>query len=86
MVVIRLARRGVKKHPIYHLVAADKCCKRDGRFIEKLGHYNPITSTVSSLKQDRLDYWVKTGAQLSPRVTSILKKNKKAATATAQAE
>ncbi len=72
--VIRLARAGAKKAPIYHLVAADSRSPRDGRFIEKLGTYNPRSEPeLMQVDADRLDHWLKVGATPSERVTKIIK-------------
>lgn len=76
MVVIRLARGGAKKRPFYNIVAADKQRRRDGRFIERVGFYNPIataTETGLSIQVDRVTYWKDKGAQLSPTVVRLLK-------------
>jgi small subunit ribosomal protein S16 len=76
MVVIRLARHGSKKRPFYHIVAADKRCRRDGRNLEKLGYFNPLASGSSTrlgLSFDRIQYWFSQGAQASKRVLSLLK-------------
>lgn len=76
MVVIRLARGGAKKQPFYHVVAADKRESRDGKYLERLGYYNPVArgqSTRIALNQERIDHWVKLGAQPSDRVKSIMK-------------
>ena len=76
MVTVRLARHGSKKRPFYHIVATDSRNARDGRYIERLGYFNPISKGGEKrleVKQDRVDYWVNTGAQLSDRVKSLLK-------------
>lgn len=76
MVVIRLARGGNKHRPYYSIVAADSRARRDGRFIEKLGFYNPVASeTAETVRIDtaRLDYWTSVGAQVSPAVKRIVK-------------
>jgi len=76
MVVIRLARGGAKKSPFYRVVAADKRFSRDGRFLEKLGYFNPSARGVEKrleLNKPRLDYWVDQGAQMSDRVKSLVK-------------
>lgn len=81
MVVIRLSRRGAKDRPFYHVVVADQRFPRDGRFIEKVGYFNPIASgqeTKLSLELDRVEHWVKQGAQPSDRVAALLKSFKKA--------
>jgi small subunit ribosomal protein S16 len=76
MVVIRLARGGSKKRPFYNIVAADSRNRRDGRFLERVGFYNPVASgKAESLRVafDRVDYWVKNGAQVSDTVTRLLR-------------
>jgi small subunit ribosomal protein S16 len=86
MVVIRLARGGSKKRPFYNLVVTDSRNRRDGRFIERVGFYNPVASgAAESLRvaQDRLSYWVGVGAQMSPAVARLVDVAKKAATAAA---
>ena len=71
---IRLTRHGTKKKPFYRIVAADHRCGRDGRFIEKLGTYNPLdASGVVQLNQERLQYWKQCGAQLSHAVDRLIK-------------
>ena len=75
MVKIRLARTGAKKRPFYHLVAADSRSPRDGRFIERLGYFNPIAvGGEVRLKVDtaRVDHWVARGAQLSGRASKLV--------------
>lgn len=76
MVTIRLARGGAKKRPFYHIVVTDQRNKRDGRYIERLGYFNPIAADAKdSLRIDlpRVDYWIDQGAQPSDRVNSLLK-------------
>ena len=76
MVVIRLARGGSKKRPFYKMVVADQRFSATGRFIEQIGFYNPVAKGQEEkvrLDQARIDYWVAQGAQVSPRVKSILK-------------
>ena len=76
MVVIRLARGGSKKRPFYNLVATDSRDRRDGRFIERVGFYNPVGSEhVENLRiaLDRVNYWTSVGAQLSPAVARLVK-------------
>ena len=76
MVVIRLSRGGSKHRPFYNIVVADKRVRRDGRFIERLGFYNPIAKDGEEglrVAQDRLTYWQGVGAQASPTVERILK-------------
>ena len=73
---IRLRRGGKKKQPFYRIVAADSRSPRDGRFLETLGHYNPIPANEELLvKRDRLIYWLKEGAKPTDTVRSLLKKN-----------
>lgn len=76
MVVIRLARAGAKKRPFYHMVVTDKRNPRDGRFIEKIGFFNPIAAGQEprlNLDQARLSHWLSQGAQPSDRVASLVK-------------
>jgi small subunit ribosomal protein S16 len=76
MLMIRLARFGAKKKPFYRVVVIEKERARNGRNLEVLGHYNPLTKPAKVLlKHDRLDYWVKNGAQLSDTVQRLLKNN-----------
>ena len=82
MVVIRLARGGSKKRPFYNIVAADSRNRRDGRFLERVGFYNPVASGAAEglrVAYDRIDHWVGNGAQLSPTVARLIKQAKKAA-------
>jgi len=82
VVTIRLARGGSKKRPFYHVVVTDSRNKRDGRYIERLGYFNPGAKGQEiglKLESERIDYWVSKGAQTSDRVASLIKKNKKAA-------
>lgn len=76
MVVIRLSRGGAKHRPFYNIVVADKRVRRDGRFIERLGFYNPAAKDGEEklrVAQDRLTYWKGVGAQASPTVERLLK-------------
>lgn len=74
-VKIRLARHGAKKRPFYRIVVADSESPRDGRFLENVGTYNPLTDPADiSLKQDRIMYWIEKGAIPTDTVKSILKK------------
>jgi small subunit ribosomal protein S16 len=76
MVVIRLARGGAKKRPFYNLVVADSRTRRDGRFIERIGFYNPIATEKEEglrIAADRLTYWQQQGAQLSLTVARLVK-------------
>lgn len=84
MVVIRLARSGAKRRPFYHVVVTDSRNKRDGRYIERLGFFNPITGGQDKrleLKMDRIDHWRSHGAKLSDRVASLVKEQAKASAA-----
>ncbi|AEV27844.1 MULTISPECIES: 30S ribosomal protein S16 [Azospira] len=76
MVVIRLARGGAKKRPFYNMVVTDSRNRRDGRFVERVGFYNPVASGNAEglvIKMDRLTYWTDNGAQLSPTVARLVK-------------
>jgi len=78
MVVIRLARGGAKKRPFYNLVVADSRTRRDGRFIERVGFYNPLATDKEEglrIASDRLNYWQEQGAQLSPTVARLVKQS-----------
>lgn len=75
MVVIRLARGGSKKRPFYNIVVANSQNRRDGRFIEKVGFYNPVASGAAEALRvalDRVGYWTGVGAQLSPAVARLV--------------
>ena len=81
MVSIRLARGGAKKRPFYSIVVADSRRSRDGRFIEKVGFFNPIAAGQEEkvrIDLDRIEYWVGTGAQVSDRVAKLVKDAKAA--------
>ncbi len=75
-VILRMARHGTKKRPFYHIVAADSRCKRDGRFLEQLGVYNPLVAADTQLKLDteKAKKWLDAGAQTSPVVKQLLKR------------
>ena len=76
MVVIRLSRGGAKARPFYSIVVADKRDRRDGRFIERSGFYNPVAKggeEVLRIAADRLTYWTGVGAQPSPTVERLIK-------------
>lgn len=82
MVVIRLARGGAKKRPFYQIVVTDSRNARDGRFIERIGFYNPLATGQAEklrLDLDRLTHWVNQGAQTSDRVADLAKQAKKQA-------
>ena len=81
MVVIRLARGGSKKRPFYNIVVAPKAERRDGRFIERVGFYNPMASGAEQplrVALDRINYWAGVGAKLSPTVTRLVDQAKTA--------
>jgi len=84
MVSIRLSRAGAKKRPFYHLVVTDSRNRRDGRYIERVGFFNPVGKDHEEnlrIDVERVDYWVGQGAQPSERVASLLKSHRKAAAA-----
>ena len=75
MVTIRLARHGAKKRPFYHLTVADKSAKRDGRFIERVGFFNPLAQGDEQrmrIDLDRIDYWLSVGARPSERARQLI--------------
>jgi small subunit ribosomal protein S16 len=80
-VAIRFSRQGKKRSPFYRIVAADKRCARDGRFIELLGTYHPITK-VLKLDKERYEKWRKVGAQPSGTLASVIRREQRAALAT----
>lgn len=72
---VRLARAGAKKKPFYHVVVAEARSPRDGKFIEKVGIYDPTRNPAEvRLEQERLTYWLGQGAQPSETVTNLIKK------------
>ncbi len=76
MVTIRLARGGAKKRPFYNIVVTDRRNRRDGRYIERVGYFNPIASGQAErlvVDRERVDYWLGQGAQASERVAHLLK-------------
>ena len=84
MVSIRLSRSGAKKRPFYHLVVTDSRNRRDGRYIERVGYFNPVGKDHEEnlrIDVDRVDYWIGQGAQPSERVASLLKTHRKQAAA-----
>ncbi|NLD70998.1 MAG: 30S ribosomal protein S16 [Limnobacter sp.] len=88
MVVIRLTRGGAKKRPFYHIVATDKHSRRDGRFIERIGFFNPVAAESENglvLSLDRIEHWQKQGAQLSPTVARLVRDYQKKQTPVAAA-
>ncbi|QWA09992.1 30S ribosomal protein S16 [Sodalis ligni] len=82
MVTIRLARGGAKKRPFYQIVVTDSRNARDGRFIERIGFFNPIATGQAEtlrLDLDRIQHWVGLGATVSDRVSALIKDAKQAA-------
>ena len=82
MVVIRLARGGAKKRPFYNIFVADARERRDGRFIERVGFYNPMAAGGEQplrLALDRVSHWTGVGARLSPTVERLVDQARKAA-------
>ncbi|MCH8532539.1 MAG: 30S ribosomal protein S16 [Saccharospirillum sp.] len=81
MVVIRLSRGGSKKRPFYHISVADSRNARDGRFIERIGFFNPVArgqEERARINLDRVEYWESKGAQTSARVAQLVKEFRKA--------
>ena len=77
MVTIRLARHGSKKNPFYHITVADRSAKRDGRFVERVGFFNPVaTGQAEELRVDleRVDHWLAVGAKPSEMVDKLIKR------------
>ena len=74
MLTLRLSRAGTKKRPVYHLVAADKRARRDGRFVENLGYFIP-SRNVLVLKHDRINYWLSVGAATTEVARRLIKKS-----------
>ncbi len=84
MVIIRLARGGAKKRPFYSINVCDSRCRRDGRFIERVGFYNPMAAGQAvrlTVNFDRLAYWQNNGARLSDTVARLVKEAQAAAKA-----
>jgi len=76
MLKIRLKRMGMKKKPFYRIVVADSRSPRDGRFVESIGHYNPILDPAEiKVDNDKAAQWIKNGAQPTDTVRAILKKS-----------
>lgn len=76
MVTIRLARTGAKKRPFYHVVVTDSRNPRDGRYIERLGFFNPLakgSEEMLRLEDERIAHWISKGAQPSDRVAKLIK-------------
>ena len=82
MVTIRLSRGGSKKRPFYHLTVTDSRVARDGRFLERVGFFNPVARGQEErvrIDQERVDFWLSKGAQPSERVAKLLKDQAKVA-------
>jgi len=84
MVSIRLSRGGAKKRPFYHFVVTDSRNRRDGRYIEKIGYFNPVAKGKEirlHMEMDRIEHWIGQGAQPSDRVAALIKEFRKQAAA-----
>ena len=82
MVTIRLSRSGAKRKPFYHVVVADSRSRRDGRYIERVGFFNPVArgqEEAVRIDFERVDYWLSQGAQATDRVANIIKSQRAAA-------
>ncbi|MBI1766403.1 MAG: 30S ribosomal protein S16 [Acidobacteria bacterium] len=85
MLTIRLTRMGAKKKPFYRVIVTEKRSKRDGKFVEIVGHYNPLSNPAQiKLDHDRVNHWIKCGAQPSDTVRSLIRKSEAAAAAAAE--
>ena len=79
MVTIRLSRSGAKKKPFFHITVTDSRKPRDGRFIERIGYFNPIAKGKEvrlKVDHERIDYWLGVGASLSDKVAFLVKQSK----------
>jgi small subunit ribosomal protein S16 len=86
MVRLRLRRMGAKRKPFYRVIACDQRSPRDGRFIEQLGHYDPMKEPMAlKLDLERVDYWMGVGAQPSDTVAGLIKRARAAADAPVEA-
>ena len=84
MVKVRLARHGAKKHPYYHIVVTDSENRRDGRFIEQIGTYDPAKPMADArVDRTRLDYWLGVGARVTESLAKVLREHQKALAAPA---
>lgn len=84
MVTIRLARHGARKNPFFHVTVADKAARRDGRFIERIGFYNPVAQGKDErmrLDLERADYWLSVGAIPTERAKQLIDGARRAAAA-----
>jgi small subunit ribosomal protein S16 len=81
MVTIRLARAGAKKRPFYHIVVTDSRHPRDGRYIERIGFFNPVATGPEvglHIERERAEHWLSKGAKASERVAALLKQQRQA--------
>jgi small subunit ribosomal protein S16 len=79
-VKLRMTRAGAKKRPFYHLVAADGRAARDGKFLERIGYYDPTADpSVLKIDEERLQFWLDRGAQTSELVTKLIKRHRREA-------
>ncbi len=86
MLAIRLTRMGAKKKPFYRVVVVEKRSKRDGKFVEIVGHYNPLAHPAQIvLDHDRVNYWIRCGAQPTDTVRSLIRRSTPAETEQAAA-
>ena len=89
MVKIRLSRTGAKKKPFYHIVATDSRMSQGGRYIERLGFFNPMATGGEErlrVKLERVEYWDSNGAQTTTRVASLLKQHREGLAASVESE
>mgnify|MGYP002785352850 CR=1 FL=1 len=88
MVTIRLARHGSKKNPFYHITVAERSAGRDGRFVERLGFYNPVAKGQEEelrVNLERVQYWISVGAQPTDKVKRLVTRARKQAAGSAAA-
>ena len=82
MLSIRLTRRGAKKKPFYRIIVTEKRSKRDGRFVESVGYYDPCRNPADiKIDRERVNYWIERGAQPSETVRSLIKRSPEPASA-----
>ena len=87
MLSIRLTRMGAKKKPFYRIIVTEKRSKRDGRFVESVGYYNPCRNPADiNINRERINYWIERGAQPSDTVRSLIKRKAEPASAEASAQ
>lgn len=85
MLAIRLTRQGAKKRPFYRVIVAEKEAKRDGRFVEIVGYYNPCRNPIElKLDHERISYWLARGAQPSETVRSLIRRSERATASAAE--